>query len=439
MELRDLEARYTKAPRGMYRWYVGVYNEYLDMHVEAVSAKDKPVIFSIFRKLRDEHTLNWNRNTLYEYREDASEEVRRILLRMIRSTDKFDVLKVCLYVLRNMRKNRVIDDYVLRRVPALGGYIDGYTPPPMGYGLQNKLYSLGRGEQSLRLLETLFITNKGYESISAMRESTFDQDKYHTIDMNSIEILLTEDCNLKCHNCDKLCGKAVSQDRMTVEQVKKFIDESVSFDKKWVRIAVSGGEPTTHPDIIEVVGLLLDYRKKHLPDSSLVQVVSNGYGGSVDVLQEIRRVFKQEIALGPASAGLIVNNEKRNKLVLHSPINRAPADNPAFGGSEYRNGCWVPELSGLGLTRYGYYCCGTASAIDRVFGYDLGVKLLSDVTMHRLVLQRTQLCRLCGRFNDLSEDSGRYSRSWVVEEVVSPTWGKAFESYQSSRPFLTTY
>lgn len=439
MELKELEKSYTAAIPGTYRWYVGVYSEYLDKNYGTITDLDKPLIFSFFKKLRDEHTLNWSRNTLYEFREDSYADVNRTVLRVIRSTNKFDVLKVCLYVLRNMRKNRILDNYILLRLPELGAYIEGYSTPETKGDLQEKVSKLSRSEQSLRPLETLFISNKFFDNIAGMREVKVNTGKYHTIDMNSIEILVTEDCNLKCYSCDKMCSKAESSDYMTVEQIRKFIDESLSCNKMWTRIAISGGEPTTHPDILEIVGMLLDYRNRFLPITSFIQVVSNGYEQSSEVIQNINRTFKQVVRPSMASNSLILNNSKRNKVVLHSPINGAPVDNPAFSGSEYRNGCWVPELSGLGLTRYGYYCCGTASAIDRVFGYDIGVKSLTDVTMQNMVRQRIRLCSLCGRYNDLSENPNKYSRSWVVEEFISPTWDKAFESYRKEKPVLTIY
>jgi len=53
--------------------------------------------------------------------------------------------------------------------------------------------------------------------------------------------------------------------------------------------------------------------------------------------------------------------------------------------------------SGGGLSRNGYYCCSTASAIDRVMGFNLGLKTInaSDRDFRK---QTNVLCRYCGFF-----------------------------------------
>jgi hypothetical protein len=257
--------------------------------------------------------------------------------------------------------------------------------------------------------------------------------------LDSIELNLTYDCNLKCHNCDRMCGRAESTERMSVEQVRKFIEESKICEKQWVRIGLTGGEPILHPDIIEIVGMVLEYRNSCLPESSLVQVVSNGYKDAARVVKEIEVRYTQKVMPSTVLNTLVKSNNKRNKVVLHSPVNMAPVDDEAFKGSDFRNGCWVTETAGLALTRHGYYCCGVAAAIDRVVGYDLGVKSLREVSMAKVIGQRGRLCALCGRFNDLSISQEYYGPTWVVEERASPTWEKAFESYKSARPFLTLY
>jgi len=243
-----------------------------------------------------------------------------------------------------------------------------------------------------------------------------------------------------CFNCDRMCGKAPSSESMTVDQVKKFIEESKLLNKEWYRIAVIGGEPTLHPDIMEIVGLLLDYRNACLPKSSFVQVVSNGYGKASEVLDLIKATYTQEIVPNYDFNRFIRNNNKHNQVVLHSPVNLAPIDNEEFAGSEFRNGCWVTEVCGLSLTRYGYYFCGAASGIDRVFGYDIGIKSLKDISIRRILEQRKVLCRLCGRFDDVqSSRSVYYGPDWVVEERNSPTWDKAFEAYRTKQPVLTVF
>jgi len=437
MDLISLRKSYTAAPPGSYRWYVGVYNVFLEETVTHIEQSDKSTIFDIFRKLRDEHTINWSRNYLYEFREEKRADVLAILLKTLHRTDSFDVLKVCLYLLRNIRKNRVLDNYVLQRIPELKAVLENYTDPIVG-GLQRSVMRLSKSEHSMRDLESILISNRGYGRVMEdhVRKVV---NRYHLTNMGSIELELTTDCNLKCFNCDKICGKAESTESMTVGQVKKFIAESRDCGKEWGRIALTGGEPTLHPDIMEIVGLVLEYRNSCLPKSSFVQIVSNGYGQAEEVLNRIQSTYTQEVFPSSVSNRLIRNNGKRNKVVLHSPVNMAPVDNECLKGCDFRNGCWVTETAGLGLTRHGYYFCGTGAAIDRVFGYNIGIQDLREVCMHRFIGQRSQLCRLCGRFNDLSISPELFGPNWVIEEGASATWVEALKSYRERRPVLTLF
>lgn len=437
MDLKSLEQAYTAAAPRTYRWYVGVYNDYLETHVVRIEQTDKNVILEVFNKLRFEHTISWNRNYLYEFKEEDTDKVKSLLTTTLLSTDRFDVFKACLYQMRSLDRSRVLDDHVIRKIPGLKAFIDDYVEPSVT-PLQDKVLGMSRGEHSLRDVEALLISNRGFERIMDYRKSTYTGDRYHLTKLDSVELDLTADCNLKCHNCDRMCGRAASTELMTVEQVKKFVEDSKAAGKVWERIALTGGEPTMHPNIIEIVGLVLEYRNTCLPKSSYVQIVSNGYGESAEILKRIEATYSQVVEPVTASNTFVRNNNKRNKVVLHSPVNVAPVDG-GMTGQDYRNGCWVTETTGLGLTRYGYYPCGVAAAIDRVFGFGLGIKSLKDVCMKRIVEQREKLCALCGRYNDLSICAEYYGPTWVVEEKTSSTWDRAFEEYGSKKPVLTLY
>src|SRR5262249_20587376 len=61
-----------------------------------------------------------------------------------------------------------------------------------------------------------------------------------------IEIDITYACNLNCYNCNRSCEQAPTGEHMTVEQVERFVAESVAAGKQWKRIRLLGGEPTVH-------------------------------------------------------------------------------------------------------------------------------------------------------------------------------------------------
>ena len=60
------------------------------------------------------------------------------------------------------------------------------------------------------------------------------------------------------------------------------------------------------------------------------------------------------------------------------PFSTAPADDPAFEGAAFSNGCEIIEKCGVGLTPTGYYPCAIAGGIDRVAGEKRGRERLPD-------------------------------------------------------------
>lgn len=94
--------------------------------------------------------------------------------------------------------------------------------------------------------------------------------------LDRIIIDITYDCNLKCIRCNRSCRYAPSDEYITLDQIKKFLDESIKKGKKWKEIWIEGGEPTLHPQIDEIIDLLLKY--KHDKNKNLrIQLNSNGY------------------------------------------------------------------------------------------------------------------------------------------------------------------
>lgn len=237
--------------------------------------------------------------------------------------------------------------------------------------------------------------------------------------LDVIELEITSLCNLGCDNCDRSCGKAQAptNERMTVEQIRKFIDQCIQARKRWYKIKVLGGEPTTHPDWLAILGLLKNYRDEHNPHARL-ELITNGYGAAVAT----------RLALVPA--GIHINNTSKTSSAqpTFSTYNVAACDVPEYAGADYLKGCGIPQLCGMALTRYGYYLCGAGASVDRVFGLGLGLRELSEVTAKNLGRARNVLCRYCGHFKSSNTDL-----------AISPSWQKAYAAYAKQRPVLPLF
>jgi hypothetical protein len=204
---------------------------------------------------------------------------------------------------------------------------------------------------------------------------------------------------------------------MSVAQIEKFIHESIENSITWESIRVLGGEPTLHPDLMKIIDLLMEYKHSYAPDAK-VQLVTNGFGPN------------NKAILSKMPKDLIIDNSaKVSSTPLFHPFNMAPKDNPLYFFADYRNGCWITGSCGIGLTRYGYYPCAIAGSIDRVMGFNRGIKTLKDA-YSRLDEQFNTFCGYCGRFTFAGA---------THEERMSLVWKKAYKRYTKKKPVLDLY
>jgi hypothetical protein len=205
---------------------------------------------------------------------------------------------------------------------------------------------------------------------------------------------------------------------MTVGQVRRFLEESVDRNIRWKRLRVVGGEPTIHPNFLEIMSLLLEYRRQHSPDMR-IEVTTNGHG------EKVNRV------LSSMPAGIVINNSAKESAVQphFDTFNIAPVDVKTYRNADFFNGCQVAVSCGVGVTPYGYYPCAVAGGIDRIFGFDLGNKELpeADDDMNG---QLRRFCSLCGHFKVPS-------RNPVTGPEMSPTWEQAYARVREAPPRLS--
>jgi len=234
-----------------------------------------------------------------------------------------------------------------------------------------------------------------------------------------VQMDITYDCDLKCRRCCRQCSQAATKEHISVRQIKEFIAESVEQQREWAFLRIMGGEPTLHPDLFEIIDLLIEYKKKYSPET-ILRLETNGFGkGKGGILTKM----PPEI--------VVFSTQKTNPFPQQfGKVNIAPVDLPELDAIDYSNACHFKQNCGIGFTPYGYYTCGTAGAIDRVFGLDIGRKKL-PASDDMMVEQSEKLCGYCGAFiaaNQLGIEA---------EEEMSPSWIKALKNYARKKPILS--
>jgi hypothetical protein len=222
--------------------------------------------------------------------------------------------------------------------------------------------------------------------------------------LTNVQIEITSVCNIGCNNCDRLCGIAKTDDEMTVDQIKAFVDESISLDKKWGRIDVIGGEPSMHKNFTEVIEELGRYKQWN-PNCKM-RYTTNGLGELANKrLSELPDYYH------------IRNSAKTCKEQDFEAVTDAPVDK----GFSYASACSIPWRCGIALNSKGYYLCGAGAGVARVSGVVEPIVGLSNLSADLLKKQRDKLCNICGHSN-----SGKIKSS---ENIISPVWQKYLEEY----------
>jgi hypothetical protein len=270
----------------------------------------------------------------------------------------------------------------------------------------------------------LYRARAAWRHLRVSRFATRLLGRQYTRSRDLIEIDITYACNLHCLNCNRSVRQARDAMHMPLATVTHFVDESVARGKRWRRIRVLGGEPTLHPEFEAIVAELLRYRRWN--EACIVEVVTNGYGASV------------EAALARLPAQVMVDNSAKNSPIqVHfGPFNLAPVDDRAYRHADYSNGCAVLRDCGMGLTPMGYYPCAVAGGIDRITGQRLG---RSDLPADKDDMEEAaaRLCRLCGRFRD-GHFVPRLLRPVLETEQMSASWRALYAQWHARRAIAKT-
>jgi hypothetical protein len=250
-------------------------------------------------------------------------------------------------------------------------------------------------------------------------------------------ILLTYRCNLFCGNCIAGCGKFPCGDKGDIDllQIERLFQQADACGWKWRRIWVSGGEPTLHPQVLEIIKLLRGYQASR---KFQMMMVTNGTNLGIQqaILAQGGWYFCNPDGshMWQLEKDFIINTQKTTAgIMAHKTMYIAPMDVPALAGRDFSVGCGILTECAPTFNKYGLYACPGAPTIDRIIGMDIGIKNFQGFITNESQLQ--QVCKYCGEYKFYSGLPFSDSREWLL----SPTWVELKKKYDAAPPTLTPF
>jgi len=234
-----------------------------------------------------------------------------------------------------------------------------------------------------------------------------------------LEIDITYACGMDCLNCNRMTGIAPGRPEqdVTVAQIDGLINDSVRLKYPWRKWFLVGGEPTTHPELHEILDRIRAYRTSHRPRLE-VTLATHGCGEPTQtILDTVTSAFPFLTVLNSHKTGAVHNH-------FIAPC-AAPTDRGEHWASQHvYKGCHISRECGIGMTYQGFYPCAIAGAIDRIFALDQGIASLEQVSRAVLIEKYQVFCRLCGHYRPMRDNS---------HTLLSPVWQRAIERYSASK------
>lgn len=202
--------------------------------------------------------------------------------------------------------------------------------------------------------------------------------------MSLIHIDVTNNCRLMCANCTRFVGHHKSPYFMDLDTIAKAIESLKGYPGG---IGLMGGEPTSHPDFVEICKLY----QKMIPERRKRGFWTSGYKWEEykDIIYE---TFDEDM--------IVYNDHSLPSEGVHQPLLLAAEDILADRELMWRliGSCWVQWRWSAAITPKGGFFCEVAAAFDTLFdgpgGYPLDEGWWNK-TAEQFVDQVKRYCVMC--------------------------------------------
>lgn len=236
--------------------------------------------------------------------------------------------------------------------------------------------------------------------------------------MKHLKVNITYVCDMGCPNCNRATRHCPSNhgENLTPEQFAHMLSESARVNYPWARMVLTGGEPSMHPKISDMIDVMMDYKHSHNP---------NMYA-CVCTYHHPRFFHKLEEAKVKHPDLVIQDTQKEKPRIHRYATYVAPIDDPRYGPDHPYNGCHHGgHLCGLCYDYQGFHACVCGAAISKVFGFDIAIKNIEDLNRDNFMRQYQTLCARCGYYKP--------ARAHGTREPMSAVWKKAVAEYKLRR------
>jgi hypothetical protein len=205
------------------------------------------------------------------------------------------------------------------------------------------------------------------------------------LDMDNIQIEITNACQHSCSNCTRFCGHYPKPYFMELEYFKKAVDSMVGYPKM---VGVMGGEPLLHPQFAE----FCEYLRSKIPTAQC---------GLWSTFPKGKEHYREIIV---ETFGNIFLNDQSRDDVLHTPILAASGENKNMEQwyKDYLiDHCWIQNSWSASINPRGAYFCEVAAALSELLGEGVGWDITTTPQWWTkvpkdFVAQMDTYCKLCG-------------------------------------------
>lgn len=202
------------------------------------------------------------------------------------------------------------------------------------------------------------------------------------LDMDNIQIEITNACHNQCSNCTRLCGHHPKPYFMPLDEVKQAIDSMDEYPKM---TGIMGGEPLLHPEFEAIC----DYLHSKIPPEKC---------GLWTCLPKGKEHYREVIVR--TFGNIFINDHTRNDI-LHGPVLVASQELPLQDWQKdyLIDKCWVQNSWSASINQKGAWFCEVAASLATLFdvnnlGWPVQKGWWARSPQH--FVAQMAMCKLCG-------------------------------------------